>query len=95
MSRLEEYNSTSTQPLEVFLSFDYKDGKYEGQAIVDKFQTDLEFRTFAGITIFCVIFGVLVILLLKPLKRLTHGAEEKEIEGLEQEGFELADDEVK
>jgi POT family proton-dependent oligopeptide transporter len=95
MNRLEEYNSTSTQPLEVFLSFDYKDGKYEGQAIVDKFQTDLEFKTFAGITIFCVIFGILVILLLKPLKRLTHGAEEKEIEGLEQEGFELADDEVK
>jgi POT family proton-dependent oligopeptide transporter len=38
---------------------------------------------------------VLVILLLKPLKRLTHGAEDKEVEGLEQEGFELADDEVK
>ncbi len=95
VSRLEEYQSTSSQPLDVFLSFDYKEGKYEGQAIVDKFQTDLEFRTFAGITIFCVIFGVLVILLLKPLKRLTHGAEDKEIEGLETEGFEIADDEVK
>jgi POT family proton-dependent oligopeptide transporter len=79
----------------VFLSFDYVDGNYEGQAVVDKFQSDLEFRTFAGITIFCVAFGLLVILLLKPLKRLTHGAEDKEIEGLEQEGFELADDEVK
>lgn len=95
ISRLKDYDSTSEQPLEVFLSFDYKEGKYEGQAIVDQFQTDLEFRTFAGITIFCVIFGVLVILLIKPLKRLTHGAEEKEVEGLEQEGFELADDEVK
>jgi POT family proton-dependent oligopeptide transporter len=95
INRLESYESTSTKPLTVFLSFDYVEGKYEGQAVVDKFQSDLEFRTFAGITIFCVAFGLLVILLLKPLKRLTHGAEDKEIEGLEQEGFELADDEVK
>jgi POT family proton-dependent oligopeptide transporter len=48
-----------------------------------------------GIIIFTVAFGVLVILLLKPLKRLTHGAEEKEVEGLEAEGFEIADDEIK
>jgi POT family proton-dependent oligopeptide transporter len=95
VTRLKEYESTSENALTVFLSFDYKDGKYEGQAIVDKFQTDLEFRTFAGITIFCVAFGILVILLLKPLKRLTHGAEEKEVEKLEQEGYEIADDEVK
>ena len=94
INRLESYESTSAKSLTVFLSFDYKDGKYEGQAIVDQFQTDLEFRTFAGITIFCVAFGILVILLLKPLKRLIHGAEDKEIEGLEQEGFEIADDEV-
>jgi len=95
LNRLKEYESSPDEALEVYLSFDYKDGKYQGQAIVSKFQTDLEFRTFAGITIFCVIFGVLVILLLKPLKRLTHGAEDKEIEGLESEGFEIADDEVK
>ena len=44
--------------------------------------------------IFTVAFGILVILLLKPLKRLTHGAEEKEVEGLEQEGFDI-DDEIK
>jgi POT family proton-dependent oligopeptide transporter len=62
---------------------------------VDQFQTDLEFKTFMGIIIFTVAFGVLVILLLKPLKRLTHGAEEKEVEGLEAEGFEIADDEIK
>ncbi len=37
-----------------------------------------ELNIFAGITIFCVIFGLLVILLLKPLKRLTHGVEEEE-----------------
>ena len=95
VNRLKDYEASSSQTLTVFLNFDYKNDKYSGQLVVDQFQTDLEFRTFAGITIFCVIFGVLVILLLKPLKRLTHGAEEKEIEGLEQEGFELADDEVK
>ncbi len=94
-NRLKAYNASSSKSLKVFLNFDYKNDKYVGQIIVDQFQTDLEFRTFLGITIFCVLFGILVILMLKPLKRLTHGAEEKEIEGLEQEGFELADDEVK
>ena len=37
-----------------------------------------ELNIFAGITIFCVIFGLLVIAILKPLKRLTHKAEEQE-----------------
>ena len=37
-----------------------------------------ELTIFSGITIFCVIFGLLVIALLKPLKRLTHGVEEAE-----------------
>ena len=37
-----------------------------------------ELNTFLGITIFCVLFGILVIALLKPLKRLTHGAEDIE-----------------
>lgn len=95
VERLKGYEASSNTSLKVFLNFDYKNDEYIGQLVVDQFQTDLEFRTFAGITIFCVIFGVLVILLLKPLKRLTHGAEDKEIEGLEQEGFELADDEIK
>ncbi|XLS28680.1 peptide MFS transporter [Flavobacteriaceae bacterium M23B6Z8] len=52
-----------------------------------------ELNIFAGITIFCVIFGLLVILLLKPLKRLTHKAEDlrKDTSDEETEGFELAD----
>ncbi|MCX2718079.1 peptide MFS transporter [Lentiprolixibacter aurantiacus] len=52
-----------------------------------------EFAIFTGIGVFCTIFGILVILVLKPLKRLTHGAEE--LEGSqhdETEGFELADE---
>ncbi len=52
-----------------------------------------EYTIFAGITIFTVIFGLLVITILKPLKRLTHGAEDDEhdIHDDEAEGFELAD----
>lgn len=37
-----------------------------------------EYTIFTGIVIFTVIFGLLVIALLKPLKRLTHGAEDDE-----------------
>ncbi len=35
-----------------------------------------EYTIFTGITVFTVLFGLLVIALLKPLKRLTHGAED-------------------
>lgn len=37
-----------------------------------------EYAVFSGILIFTVIIGTLFILLLKPLKRLTHGAEDNE-----------------
>ncbi len=40
-----------------------------------------EFEVFTGITIFCVAFGLLVIAFLKPLKRLTHGAEDAQPQG--------------
>ena len=52
-----------------------------------------EYAIFAGIAVFTVVFGILVIAILKPLKRLTHGAEdnEKVMHSDEAEGFELAD----
>ncbi len=37
-----------------------------------------EFTLFTGIAVFCTIIGLLVLAMLKPLKRLTHGAEEQE-----------------
>lgn len=37
-----------------------------------------EFTIFTGIAVFCTIVGILVILIIKPLKRLTHGAEDVE-----------------
>ena len=43
-------------------------------------QTAGEFQIFTGIAIFCTIFGGLVLLLLKPLKRLAHGAEDAVLE---------------
>ena len=54
-----------------------------------------EYSIFAGITIFTIIFGILMIALLKPLKRLTHGAEDNEgTDFVEQEGFEVANKEI-
>jgi len=52
-----------------------------------------ELEIFTGIAIFCSIIGFLVIALLKPLKRLAHGAEDikEETHNEETEGFELAD----
>ncbi len=52
-----------------------------------------ELTIFSGIVIFTVIIGILFILILKPLKRLTHGVEESEriLKNEEAEGFELAD----
>ncbi len=53
-----------------------------------------EFKIFTGIAVFCTIFGILVILIIKPLKRLTHGAEDISTEGLQAEGFDIADQEI-
>jgi len=54
-------------------------------------QTAGEFEVFTGIAVFCTVFGFLVIAMLKPLKRLTHGAEDSDIDVKEAEGFELVD----
>lgn len=53
-----------------------------------------ELEIFTGIAIFCTVIGLLVIALLKPLKRLTHGAEDKEVVIPEQEKFELANEKI-
>lgn len=52
-------------------------GKVAG-ILGEKSQNLGEYTIFIGITIFTVLFGFLVLLLLKPLKRLTHGAEDNE-----------------
>ncbi len=51
-----------------------------------------EFKIFTGIAIFCVVFGLLVLIFRKKLELLTHGVEDEErIINEEAEGFELAD----
>ncbi len=55
-----------------------------------------EYAIFLGILVFTVIIGLLFIALLKPLKRLTRGAEDNERTMHEEaEGFELADTDIK
>ena len=51
-----------------------------------------EFKIFTGIAIFCVVFGMLMLLLRKQLEKLTHGVEDREgLNNEEAEGFEIAD----
>ena len=52
-----------------------------------------EYTIFTGIAVFCVVFGLLVMLFRKKLEKLTHGAEddERDLRHEEAEGFELAD----
>lgn len=52
-----------------------------------------EQKVFGGLFIFAVLFGILVMLLLKPLQRLTHGAEDNETDIKEDDnkGPELAE----
>jgi len=57
------------------------DGKDYGVSFVlEEEQSEQEFATFMWLTIFTVAFGLLLILFLKKLKKLTHGAEEGEKE---------------
>ena len=90
---LQEENVTAEDPYHVLIDFKQGDEKkgWSGNFIVEEIQTDMEYKTFWGITIFTAIFGILVILLLKPLKRLTHGVEDNEAELPQQENFELGD----
>ncbi|WP_405200390.1 peptide MFS transporter [Christiangramia sp. LLG6405-1] len=90
---LQEEKVTAEDPYHVLIDFKQGDEKkgWSGNFIVEEIQTDMEYKTFWGITIFTAIFGILVILLLKPLKRLTHGVEDNEAELPQQENFELGD----
>ena len=48
-----------------------------------------EYTLFTGIAVFCIAFGLLIIIFLKKLKALTHGAEDNE--GQIEEDFEITD----
>ena len=70
------------------------DGKDYGVSFVlEEQQSEVEYATFKWLVIFTVAFGLLLLLFLKRLKKLTHGAEDNEVEmhNKKTEGFELAD----
>ena len=108
MTTLIENNVTQENPYHVTFQFNYNeeasaDSVYEeydegenygGIFIIDEVQTEMEYWTFLSITIFTTIFGLIVILLLKPLKRLTHGVEDNEKDMPQQEQFELGDEDL-
>ncbi len=99
---LKEENVTRENPYSAVFSFRNNDEElsneelnYSGIVIIDEVQTQMEFRTFMGITIFTVIFASIVLMMLKPLKRLTHGAEDDERELPEQEQYDLGEKDFK
>jgi hypothetical protein len=70
------------------------DGKDYGVSFVlEEQQSEVEYATFMWLTIFTVAFGLLLILFIKKLKNLTHGAEdqERDLKHDETDSFELAD----
>jgi POT family proton-dependent oligopeptide transporter len=70
---------------------------YNGAFIIEEVQSEKEFNIFVFIFGLTLIFGLLVILLLKKLKALTHGAEDNESTTANDkltEGFELADEDL-
>ena len=83
---LSEYENSAEQPLTAILKFS-KDEKatdnekdlekaYSGKLEIFEVQDDKEMKTFLTIFGFTVAFSVLLLLFLKRLKKLTHGAEE-------------------
>jgi POT family proton-dependent oligopeptide transporter len=67
-----------------------KDGQeYVGDVEVFEEQDEREFWTFISIFIFTAAFGILLILFLKKLKKLTHGAEDVAVDSEEQEGYDI------
>lgn len=107
IEKLGKMNASVAQPMHAKLTFEKNkdkaqnienvgDGKnYEMSFVIEEEQSEQEFNTFKWLVIFTVSFGLLLILFLKKLKTLTHGAEDKEgKEGLETEGFDLADENI-
>ncbi|WP_066758051.1 peptide MFS transporter [Crocinitomix algicola] len=102
---LKEFDATSKNPMHTKLLFEKDeeavkieankgDGKnYSLNFVMEETQNKQEYNIFMWIVIYTVVFGLLLILFLKKLKKLTHGAEEKSSDLADEpaEGFELAD----
>lgn len=104
MAELKEFGATEEKAMHAKLLFEKDaeavkveankgDGKdYEVSFIMEETQNKQEYSIFMWIVVYTVLFGLLLIVFLKKLKRLTHGAEDMESTTNEEaEGFELAD----
>jgi dipeptide/tripeptide permease len=104
LAELKEFGATKENPMHAKLLFEkdkeaakIKENRGDGNNYGVSFSTEeaqnaQEYKIFMLITVFTVAFGLLLILFLKKLKRLTHGAEDNERNLHEEaEGFELAD----
>ncbi|PTX59182.1 amino acid/peptide:H+ symporter [Kordia periserrulae] len=104
---LKENEATAQNPLHAKLAFEKDkdkaqitenkgDGKdYGFKFVIEEEQSKQEYKIFTFLVIFTVAFGLLLILFLKKLKKLTHGAEDNEgVDFGENEGYELADPEI-
>lgn len=67
---------------------------YHIDFVLEEEQNALEYKTFMWLVIFTVSFGLLVLVFLKRLKKLTHGAEEGESVVMEQEPYELGNPDI-
>lgn len=108
---LKDEEATESDPKTVIAKFSYdKDKKFqveEGKLEVDNedytgtlevfdMQNKREFKTFVYIFLLTLVFGILLLIFLKKLKKLTHGAETLKADGKDEaEPFELADDGTK
>lgn len=104
---LKENNVTKSEPYHVKLTFEKDadkaqilenkgDGKDYGVSfVIEEAQSEQEYKIFTFLVIFTVAFGLLLILFLKKLKKLTHGAEDNEgVDFGDNEGYEIADPEI-
>ncbi len=106
LATLKENKITASNPYHAKLVFEKDkdkaqitenkgDGKDYGVSFVlEEQQSEVEYTTFKWLVIFTVAFGLLLILFLKRLKKLTHGAEDNEHEMLEAEKYEIADPDI-
>lgn len=104
-AELKDFEATAENPMHAKLLFEkdeeaikVTENKGDGQDyavsfIMDETQNQQEYKIFMWIVIYTVAFGLLLILFLKRLKRLTHGAEDMEgTDFEEQEGYELGEE---
>ncbi len=92
MAYLNENSSSREKPYHAKLSMEKDkdaaqitenigDGKDYGVSfVIEEEQNEQEYMTFMWLVIFTVAFGLLLLVFLKKLKKLTHGAEELELE---------------